>query len=247
MSNSDSISPTPLSADSSTPLYLQLSEALRHEISSGMRPAGSQLPTESALCELYHVSRVTVRKALECLEKQAYIERKSGKGTFVKQKKLKRNLSSNVLSFTKMCEQMGSIASSRTIQVSLRKADSKEAENMNLNSGDQLLFIERVRYADEEAVMIERDFFTEDFDFLFTKDLNHNSLYELIRREKGIVFSKASRTIDIVFASSAETRLLHVKTGYPLLRISAITWDETESIITLSEQLCIGDKFRLQV
>lgn len=63
-----------------TPLYKQLEEKLQHEIETGERPAGSRLPTENELSETYHVSRVTVRKALAGLSELGYLDRKSGKG-----------------------------------------------------------------------------------------------------------------------------------------------------------------------
>ena len=69
-----------------TPLYKQLEEKLQHEIETGERPAGSRLPTENELSETYHVSRVTVRKALAGLSELGYLDRKSGKGTFVAEK-----------------------------------------------------------------------------------------------------------------------------------------------------------------
>ena len=69
-----------------TPLYKQLEEKIRKEIDAGERAAGSRLPTENELSESYHVSRVTVRKALAVLSESGYLERKSGKGTFVAEK-----------------------------------------------------------------------------------------------------------------------------------------------------------------
>ena len=70
-----------------TPLYKQLEEKLQKEIETGERPAGSRLPTENELSETYNVSRVTVRKALAGLSELGYLYRKSGKGTFVAEKK----------------------------------------------------------------------------------------------------------------------------------------------------------------
>ena len=48
------------------------------------------LPTENELSEQYHVSRVTVRKAFAALDSQGYLEKKSGKGTFIAEKKMQR-------------------------------------------------------------------------------------------------------------------------------------------------------------
>ena len=46
------------------------------------------LPTENELSEQYHVSRVTVRKAFAALDSQGYLGKKSGKGTFIAEKKM---------------------------------------------------------------------------------------------------------------------------------------------------------------
>ena len=57
-----------------TPLYKQLEELILDKITSGTLTPGSKLPTENELSEQYHVSRVTVRKALAALDSQGYLE-----------------------------------------------------------------------------------------------------------------------------------------------------------------------------
>jgi GntR family transcriptional regulator, arabinose operon transcriptional repressor len=73
-----------LQRDSGVPLYLQLSEILRQRIVSGVwNQAGYQLPTEPELCAEFDVARGTVRQALSLLEKEGYVRRERGRGTFV--------------------------------------------------------------------------------------------------------------------------------------------------------------------
>ena len=91
-----------INKSSSIPLYQQLYEKLRDEINEGRYPAGSRLPTEAELSEAYQVSRVTVRKAMEQLEKEDLLVRKVGKGTFVREHKVSRQLNP-VMSFSEMC------------------------------------------------------------------------------------------------------------------------------------------------
>ena len=73
-----------ISPNSSTPLYTQVKDRLKELIQSGAYPEGSKLPSEKELCEKYHVSRITVRKAIEQLESNGMIYSVHGKGTFVK-------------------------------------------------------------------------------------------------------------------------------------------------------------------
>lgn len=236
-----------MNSTASTPLYLQLEEALRQDIHKGLYPSGSKLPTENELGNIYHMSRVTVRKALQILEDKGYIDRKAGKGTYVAEKKLQRNFTGNVRSFTLMCEALGMKPSAEMICIKLLPPGQKQQELMKLSPEQQVLYIERIRYAGGQPVLIERDYFSDEFRFLFSEDLEHQSLYELIRQKKKLVFTHAERTIDIVFSNASESRMLGIKTGYPLLRICSTTVDATGNYVTLSEQLCIGDKFKLQV
>lgn len=59
-------------------------EQLKDRIISGEYKSGDQLPPEGALCELFGVSRITVREALKKLNMMGLVEIKQGKGTFVK-------------------------------------------------------------------------------------------------------------------------------------------------------------------
>lgn len=59
-------------------------EQLKERIISGEYMSGDQLPPEGALCELFGVSRITVREALKKLNMMGLVEIKQGKGTFVK-------------------------------------------------------------------------------------------------------------------------------------------------------------------
>ena len=59
-------------------------EQLKEQIVSGAYKSGDQLPPEGALCELFGVSRITVREALKKLNMMGLVEIKQGKGTFVK-------------------------------------------------------------------------------------------------------------------------------------------------------------------
>ena len=57
-----------------TPLYFQIYETLHKGIKSGLYQEGDKLPSERKLCEEYNVSRITVREALDRLEKDHLIK-----------------------------------------------------------------------------------------------------------------------------------------------------------------------------
>lgn len=65
------------------PLYIQVATLLRNRIAQGWFEAGQQIPTLEALEREFAVARVTVRQAIELLEKEGVVERQRGRGTFV--------------------------------------------------------------------------------------------------------------------------------------------------------------------
>ena len=95
-----------LNQSSGTPLYKQLKDLLRAFIASASTPANERLPSEKELSERYEVSRITVRKAIEELEKEGYLVKVQGRGTFTRKPKLGRDLH-ELLSFTRTCQIMG--------------------------------------------------------------------------------------------------------------------------------------------
>ena len=153
-----------------TPLYKQLEEKIRKEIDTGERAAGSRLPTENELSESYHVSRVTVRKALA-------------------EKKLQRNIT-EVISFSDMCRMKNATPGAKTIKIALEDPSERDLTEMSLHEGDKILVVERIRYMDNVPVILEFNKFPESFSFLFGEDLNDSSLYEILRK-RNIVFANA--------------------------------------------------------
>ena len=66
-----------------TPLWRQLADILRDKIESGELPAGGVMPSETTLAQEHGLSRGTVVKALDTLEREGLVERVQGRGTFV--------------------------------------------------------------------------------------------------------------------------------------------------------------------
>src|SRR3954447_18057502 len=112
----------------STPLYDQLKQILKDAIGQGVYKSGEKLPNETELCDLYGVSRITVRRAIQDLADDGFLERKQGKGTFVTRTKITRELVS-IDGFTDFSKQMGKTPSKRTISCEEIKATPEIAES----------------------------------------------------------------------------------------------------------------------
>lgn len=66
-------------APEARPLYMRVQQSLRDTIRAGTLPPGSPLPSEKELEDEHGVSRITIRRALEELEREGLIERGRGR------------------------------------------------------------------------------------------------------------------------------------------------------------------------
>ena len=85
------------------PLYEQVANALRGDIQGGAFDATKRLPTEEELAEKYGISRITVRRAVGDLVEEGLVEKKQGKGTFIRAPKMHKDMNRSGMSFTELC------------------------------------------------------------------------------------------------------------------------------------------------
>ena len=100
--------------------------------------------------------------------------------------------------------------------------------------------------SDEKPVLLEINRFPESFSFLFGENLNDTSLYDVLQNHN-IIFDHSDKTLDIVFASAQESKILGISKGYPLLRIESTIYNTDCSLVQRCKQLCIGDKFKFTI
>lgn len=73
-----------MSSQSRLPLYIQLSEMITREISSGRLLDGEKLPPERTMAKNMSTTVRTLRKALDELTKKGLVERKQGSGNYIR-------------------------------------------------------------------------------------------------------------------------------------------------------------------
>lgn len=66
------------------PLYHRIYVVLRQQLAEGRWPPDGAMPSEHELAGLFGVSRITIRRALDRLEKEGLISRRRGSGTFAR-------------------------------------------------------------------------------------------------------------------------------------------------------------------
>jgi len=234
----------PLEKGSQNPLYQQLMRRLKNDIVAGVYPAGGRIPSEQALCAAYGVSRVTVRKALLDLVQDGLLLRRQGKGTFVADARLTRDLQ-HVTSFTDACTRMGRRASSRLVDVKREPAHPEDVERLGVPEGGEVIELCRLRLCDGEPVMLEYNRFPAAYDFI-EKDPPAGSLYDALRAH-GLIPSRATHDIALGHANTTVSRQLSTAVGEALLILEETVYDQQDRPLHTSRQWIRGDKFTFRI
>lgn len=235
-----------LNDKSFTPLYQQVLEEIKAGITSGTYLPGDKIPSEAELSELYSVSRVTVRRAIEELVGEGYLTSRQGKGTFVNPRKMERKLrqTSDATSFTDLCAEMGMKAGARVID---RRIVPTGAESRLFfgEECDELVFVSRVRTADGIPIMEEDNYFPLDgLEFLLNAELEDVSYFQLLSEQAGrAVDRRSSSSIEICLASTQMAKMLEVTVGSPLFLEHVWLLDQRGKPICESKKYLVGSRY----
>ena len=129
-----------INRQSKLPLYDLIEQNFRELILGGQLFTGDPVPSEWELAELYGVSRLTVRHALDILAYQGWLNRRHGVGTFVS-KPTVAQITPSKLSFTEQMRTIGRVPSSRQIHVLIVPAIQEVAVNLNVQPGEPVIEI----------------------------------------------------------------------------------------------------------
>jgi GntR family transcriptional regulator len=232
-----------LNPDNVVPLYKQLEEVLKQKISSGGLKPGDRLLSTGELANKYGVSVITVRNAISALIEEGLLETKQGKGTFVVVPRYGRNLN-KVMSFSEVCAINGTKPGTKLIERKIIPATQKILEKLNRPNDREVIYISRLRFVNDEPMVIEANQFPIEFSYLLNEDVENCSLYELLRARSGVDIAFARREFEICRATQQEARMLHIKKGSPLLLIRAITYLRNGEPLYVGSQLINGERYR---
>ncbi|MCR2044438.1 GntR family transcriptional regulator [Anaerosalibacter massiliensis] len=228
------------------PLYYQLMDIIVEMIEIENLKEDDKLPSERELCEQYDVSRSTVRQAIQELEKEGYIYREHGKGTFVSPKKLKQDLL-GFYSFTEEMKKMGKKPKSKVLNFKVIKCNEKIAKKMKLEIGDKVYEFTRLRLADNEPMMLETSYVPcNRFPDLTKKELQEKPMYDIFTGKYDASFTRAEEIFQSVLTRSFEAELLEYSEDFPSMMIERITY-EKDVIIEYTKGIARGDRFKFHV
>lgn len=234
-----------ISRSSKLPLYQQIYEILRSEILTKHWKPGDMISPESELVAQYHVSSITIRQALEMLEKDGLIYRQRGRGTFVAHPSLEQNLT-RIISFTEDMHRRGCKPGTKVMLSDLVPASADIAKMLQVDPGDELARVKRLRLADGEPMSVEESYLVHRY---CQGILKHNfatkSMRLTLEQEFNIRLVQAKQTIHAIHAPSDLVNSLSIKSGAALLYIERVTFSQYDLPIEFLRTWYRGDRYIL--
>lgn len=229
-----------------TPLYKQLVEQIEDKILKGIYMPGEKLLTEKEMAKTYGVSIITVRNAISELINKGLVEHKQGKGTFVAKPKFTKDVR-KLQSFTEMCVRMGVRPGGKMLENKIVTPDEKTAKLLGIEKDSQVIFISRVRFADEEPIAIENNYFSLKYAFLLGESFDNSSLFAFIKEKSAKVVATSEKRIGICRATAREAGILKISRGDPLLYIKSVAYTKENEPIYVGTQIFNGERFSFYV
>ena len=236
-----------LSLDSDIPLYSQIVNTVKRNLSAGTLSAGELLPSEAELCRAYNVSRSTVRQAIGILESEGLVVRKQGKGTFVAAPKVRRR-TENVYSFTGDIRAMGMTPSSTLIDFDVIQPTPDIVKVLELRDPDARVYrFTRIRNVNDEPLILETSYYACALYPNLTRELVETHSFYSLLYEVGVVPANAVDSYEAVVIGRAEGELLRCKPGSCGFSVQRRTFDADGRCYEFTQSLMRADRVKLDV
>jgi GntR family transcriptional regulator len=228
-----------LNYDSFMPLYYQLKEIFLEKIENEELKEGDMIPSENELQQIYDVSRATVRNAIQLLVNEGFMEKKKGKGTFVKRRKIQEQLPV-LKSFTE--EMVGIDASKKVISVKYTKPSTAIRARLNLSAGESVFSLKRLMIVDGKPLGILHSYIPAKFKLSLDEDYS-KSLYRILEK-KGVRFKEADQTIEASMSNKEQARLMGHKSSFSTLVIRRLAYSINGEVVEYVKGVYHGDRYR---
>lgn len=227
---------------SEIPLYQQLAHSIKKAVDEQKLKENDKIPAENEFCKIYDLSRTTVRQALDILEKDGYIYKLRGKGSYVSTPKIYQNRSS----FSKFYDDMrslGKVPVSKIISLKIKVADAYVKEKMQLEENEMLCQIKWIRYGNNEPLIYETiNLNYKLVDGIETKELTEKKLYDILTEEYEIKMTHGKELFYPCKLDLNEAKNLGLKENDLGMKVERIVF-QGKDVVEYTTSTVRGDRF----
>jgi GntR family transcriptional regulator len=240
---------TGLTSSPHVPLHHRVYMSLTGSLDAGEWKPGDRMPTGSELSTQFGVSIITIRRALDELVRERRIERTRGKGTFVSNRPVERDLT-ELTSFTDEMRHRGRETKTALLGASLTEASPRVAAKLSLSPGSAVYSIERLRFVDGEPLLLELVQLPAHLTpGLLDEDLAGQSLYDILSDRHGIRPVRGEESLQPALPSAREAKLLATDREHPVLLLELVSYTADGDAVEYCRSIVRGDRaqYRFEV
>lgn len=192
--------------------YIQISNDIEQKILDGFYPENTFLPTEHVLMTNYHVSRDTIRKALDELAKQRLIQKQRGSGSKVLSRNRIMFPISELISYTEIVNLQNLDSKTNVISISEEIITEKLAKLTGFPIDTPVIHIVRQRVVNDQATVYDIDYFNQTIIPSISREIAEHSIYDYLENQLHLPVDVAQKEITIANANATDKLLLDI--GY---------------------------------
>lgn len=224
--------------------YLSIYDEIMSKIENGKINANTKLPSENELMQAYNVSRDTIRKALNLLAQNGYVQKIRGKGSFVLDVNKFDFPVSGLVSFKELSEKMGTKSKTILHELELMKPDEFLMNQLNVSKNDEVWKVIRVREIGNEKIILDKDFLNKRIVPDLTKEICEDSIYEYVENELGLRISFAKKEFTVEQSTEEDKEYLDLKSYDMVVVVKNYTYLNDATLFQYTESRHRPDKFR---
>lgn len=220
----------------SLPHYLRIRDQLVADLAAGLLPGDSKLPAERELAERFACTRVTLRQALQLLERDGLIYRQNRRGWYVSPPRIRYD-PTGIIGFMEYVARQGREPRTECLHAERRPAGAWLAKRMGLEHPEEPVFVlQRRRWVDQRPVLLECNVVLVDWcPELLSADLD-TSLTTLLRERFGRVQSRSELLMHAETMNEAQAGLLQVSPGSSSFYLERLNFGEQGQPVELDQE-----------
>lgn len=226
--------------------YEKIYEEIVSLVENKTYAVGDLLPGEYELMKQYHVSRDTIRKSLSLLVQNGYIQKSKGRGSIILDVNRYDFPVSGVISFKEIQSSLGANVYTKVVCLEKIKPDTRIKQYLKLHEHSEVWMIQRVRYVDDEAVILDTDFINADIIKHLTMEIVSDSLYAYIENECHLKIAYANKEITCQKVTGMDMQLLDMKVYDMIVNVESYTYLDDARIFQFTSSRHRPDKFRFK-
>jgi len=208
-------------------IFEMIYKNLKQKIENGEYTYQEMLPSEHVMVSMYNCSRNTIRRAVALLAEDGYVQPLHGKGVRVIYQPVKQAAFTigGIETFKESAARNKKEVITKVVQFMEITADTRLAHKTGFPPESELYYIQRVRYLDRKALILDHNFFLKKAVLGLTKEIAEQSIYEYIEQELGMQIVTSKRTMTVERAAPADEKYLELRDYNFLAVVSSQTFN----------------------